>query len=87
MGDEIDTQEPAEQPSRVVSGKKRGASQAIKLFVASSPAVPNLSQRQRPRSRSQSPTREDRTNVLSPKKSLATSRLGTREKSSQNQTS
>ncbi len=26
VGDEMDTQEPAEQPPKVVSGKKRGAS-------------------------------------------------------------
>ena len=87
VGDEMDTQEPVEQPPRAVPGKKRGAPQATKYFAAGGPAVPNLSQRQRPRSRSRSPIRENRTNVLSPKKSLATPCPGNREKSSQNQTS
>lgn len=47
VGDEMDTQEPVEQPPRAVLGKKRGAPQAIKYFAAGGPAVPNVSQRQR----------------------------------------
>ena len=64
----MDTQEPAEQLPRVVPGKKRGVSQAIKYFAVGGPAVPNLSQRQRPQSRSRFSTRKNQTNVFSPKK-------------------
>ena len=47
VGDEMDTQEPVEQPPRAVPGKKRDALQATKYFTAGGPAIPNLLQKQR----------------------------------------
>lgn len=82
----MDMQEPAEEPSRVLLGKKRGASKATRFLAAGGPPIPNVSQRQRPRSRSRSPTRENRNNAISPQKNFATPRLGSGEKASQSQT-
>lgn len=85
-GDEMDTQEPIEEPPRLLPGKKRAPSKTAKFLAAGGPPIPNLSQRQRPRSRSRSPTGENRINAISPQKNLATSRLSGGEKSSQSQT-
>lgn len=68
--DEIDTQVPVEEPPRLLPGKRR---LPTKFLATGGPSIPNLSRRQRPQSQSRSPTRENRANVVSPKKSLATS--------------
>ena len=81
--DEMGTQVPIEEPPRLLPGKRR---LPTKFLAAGGPPVPNLSRRQCPRSRSRSPTSENRANAVSPRKSLATSRPSSDKIPNQGQT-
>ena len=70
--DEMDTQEPMEELSRLLPDKKQAPSKTTKSLAANGPIL-NLSWGQYPQSCSPSLLRENGTNTISPQKNLAMS--------------